>query len=310
MTVAPYHDGELLVQARAGVAREAAKVGAILRDTVPPAARAFIAGREMLVVASVAPGGAVWASILAGSPGFAVATGDRAVRIDAAPAPDDPLGDSLRAGASVPLGLLAIEFATRRRMRLNGAGRLTPGGAIEVEAAQVYSNCPKYIQARAVEPRPNAPRPTAVSDAGALTEAQRHWVEAADTFFIASAHPTGGADASHRGGRPGFLRAPGADRLRFPDYPGNNMYNTLGNLAVHPAVGMLLLDFENGRTLQLTGTASVRWGDHAGDAPRRPDPPRWVDVRIHRVIETADAVPWRYPLLEPSPFNPPVAAIE
>jgi hypothetical protein len=308
MPTSPYHDGERLVQTRAGVLREAARLGPAVRDTIPPAAAAFLAGREMLVVGSVAPDGAVWASLLAGPPGFAAATDERTVRVDAAPRPADPLAAALAAGGGepIPVGVLAIEFATRRRMRLNGLARRAPGCALQIETSQVYSNCPKYIQARSVEPRPHLQTPTVVSDAGVLTDSQRRWVESADTFFIASAHPTGGVDASHRGGRPGFLRAAGADRLSFPDYHGNNMFNTLGNLAVHPAAGLLLLDFDRGRTLQITGIASIDWAEGADELSSPPRPPRQVDVRIRRVIETADAIPCRYPLLERSPFNPPL----
>ena len=68
-----------------------------------------------------------------------------------------------------------------------------------------------------------------------LSAAQRARIGAADTFFIASAHPEGGADASHRGGRPGFVRVTGQRSLAFPDYPGNNMFNTLGNLTADQA---------------------------------------------------------------------------
>ena len=61
-------------------------------------------------------------------------------------------------------------------------------------------------------------------------QSQRAWVAAADTFFIASAAPGGGADASHRGGNPGFVRVRDAATLEWPDYSGNTMFNTLGNI--------------------------------------------------------------------------------
>ena len=291
-----YHDGERLVQARAGVTDRAAKLVGMFQAEIPPAARAFLAGREMLVVGSVAPGGAVWASLLAAAPGFVRAIDDRVVRVDAVPAPGDPLRDVLRPGAPpVPVGLLAIDIATRRRMRLNGTARLAAGGWVEIRAGQVYSNCPKYIQARSVRPLAREPHPTIVNDSTALSDAQRQLIEKADTFFIATAHPEAGVDASHRGGNPGFVRVAGAGDICFPDYPGNNMFNSLGNIAVNPAAGLLFVDFAAGRTLQVTGEASVTW-----------DGGRQVRVRVSRVIETAGVLPHAYNFLEPSPFNPPV----
>ena len=84
----------------------------------------------------------------------------------------------------------------------------------------------------------------------------------ADTFFLGTTNPERGSDTSHRGGAPGFVRVDG-DRLWWPDYPGNNLFNSFGNLAVDPEAALLFFDFDTGRTLQLSGTAEVDW-DAAG----------------------------------------------
>jgi predicted pyridoxine 5'-phosphate oxidase superfamily flavin-nucleotide-binding protein len=123
----------------------------------------------------------------------------------------------------------------------------------------------------------------------------RALVAGADTFFIASWHPGGGADASHRGGRPGFVRVLDDTTLEFPDYPGNNMFNTLGNLVGHPRAGLLFVDFERGDLLQLTGRAQVLW---------KPDTA--VRVAIEEVLETPRGGSLRFELVEPSPVNPPL----
>jgi predicted pyridoxine 5'-phosphate oxidase superfamily flavin-nucleotide-binding protein len=163
-------------------------------------------------------------------------------------------------------GLLAIEFATRRRMRVNG--RLHHEGAtLVVETREVYSNCPQYIT-----PQPVAVPCLAPAEASAaLTEEQRAFVRNANTFFIATRHPEAGADASHRGGLPGFVEV-ADDRIRWPDYRGNNMFNTLGNLAVDPRCGLLFTDFR--RTLQVTGRASIIWEGTT----------RTVELRVESVL--------------------------
>ncbi len=75
------------------------------------------------------------------------------------------------------------------------------------------------------------------SGKGALGSAQADMVCRADTFFVATHHeadaddPVGvkaGNDISHRGGPPGFVKLDGLDRLRWPDYIGNNFFQTLG----------------------------------------------------------------------------------
>ena len=81
-----------------------------------------------------------------------------------------------------------------------------------------------------------------------------------DTFFLGTTHPEFGNDASHRGGPAGFVRAD-AHTVSWPDFPGNNMFNSLGNLAVDPAAALLFIDFPTGRTLQVSGEAAVQWAD-------------------------------------------------
>jgi uncharacterized protein len=260
----PYHPGELEVQRTAGVSEDAERLGEIIGDALPPTVGRFLAEQQVVVAASVDGEGRVWASLLAGPPGFIRAVDDEHLAIDSRLAPADPLARNL--AARTELGLLVIDFARRRRLRVNGRA-VQDGNRIFLTVQQAYANCPKYIHPRQVEPV----RGSASSDrqATALDAAQQAWITAADTFFIASYHPQGGADASHRGGSPGFVSVHGPGSLSFPDYPGNNMFNTLGNIAAQPRVGLLFLDFAAGATLQLTGRASLDWKDEAGSGARR-----------------------------------------
>ena len=172
----------------------------------------------------------------------------------------------------------------------------------------LYANCPKYIQAREPETGGNETglRDRITLRSRELTDGQRSLVSDADTFFIVSAHPEGGADTSHRGGNPGFIRFVDENTLEFPDYSGNTMFNTmsntLGNIAVNPSVGLLLLDFEGGGTLQLTGKAQIVWD--AGRAARFTGAERVVEFRVEEAVEARGAVPLRWRFEGYSPFNP------
>jgi hypothetical protein len=84
--------------------------------------------------------------------------------------------------------------------------------------------------------------------------------------------------------------------LEFPDYPGNNMFNTLGNLVVHPRAGLLFVDFERGDLLQLTGSARILW-----------EPETTVRLTVEEIREVEAGCPLRYELVEPWPGNPPRA---
>jgi predicted pyridoxine 5'-phosphate oxidase superfamily flavin-nucleotide-binding protein len=248
-----FHEGELSVQRRAGVAAEAERVGRIIGDTVPAAFAAFLAARDFVIVATRDGDGAVTASILTGVRGFARAMDERSVRVEPAGGHRQRVFADVAADPHV--GMLAIDFTARRRIRVNGMAS-RDGDALRIVTNEVYGNCPQYIARHdGMVSLPDLPAPAAQAS---LTEEQRTWIESAATFFIATAHPGAGADASHRGGDPGFVRAD-ERRIAWPDYSGNNMFTTLGNLEVNPRCGLLFLDFDHGRTLQIGGRASIAW---------------------------------------------------
>ncbi len=296
----PFHSGELAVQERAGVRDRAARVGGSIHGEVPPAAKAFLEQRRFVVLATVGSDGRPWASIVTGPPGFARAPVPSEIRIDANPFPGDPLAGSL--GASRFAGLLAIDLATRRRMRVNGRLEWVAGGPLVIRADQVYANCPKYIQRRAAEEESPPARPAPARRAGSLSETQRAWIRRADTFFIASVHPEEGADASHRGGPPGFITVEG-NRLVWPDYAGNLMYNTLGNIVAHPWAGLAVPDFRTGSLLLLSGRAAIDWA--ADRAAAVPGAERLVQLEVDEVVEIGNVLP-SAEAVDYSPFNPPL----
>lgn len=295
-----YHEGERAVQERAGVAAMAVRIGRGIHPTIPVAAAEFLGEQRMVVAAAVDPHGRVWASPLSGPPGFARAMDQNTVEVDAWPAPGDPLGAALRDGGAI--GLLAIDLATRRRMRVNGRLEARPNG-LRVRTEQVYANCPKYIQAR--QPGAESPaegRVPVVTRVATLSAARRAWLGTVDTFFIASSHPEGGTDVSHRGGQPGFVHVVDERRLLFPDYAGNMMFQTLGNLASDPRAALLFLDFTTGDTIHLTGQAQVHW--EGPEVTRFAGAQRAVTFTMEDGVEiTGGALSWGA-LVEYSPFNP------
>ena len=89
----------------------------------------------------------------------------------------------------------------------------------------------------------------------------RLFIESRIFFFLATADDEGRADCSFKGGAAGFIRVSAADELVFPDYDGNGMFKSLGNIAVNPSVGLLFLDFEKPRRLRVNGTCTVSRDD-------------------------------------------------
>ena len=273
-----FHAGEIAIQERAGARDRASRIAGSVHRDIPDIARAFLERRRSVVLATADSSGRPWASVLSGPAGFASVPDPRTVRLEAVPTTGDPLAENL--GVSEVAGLLAIDLATRRRMRING--RLAGGnGSILIRADQVYSNCPKYIQPRDGEPLAGPERGLPVR-AGGLTDGQRAWIRGADTFFVATLNPGEGADASHRGGPAGFVSVEG-DRLTWPDYAGNMMYNTLGNIEVHPRAGLLFPDFDRGTLLLLTGRAGIDW--LAGGRAAAAGAQRLIHLEVEETVE-------------------------
>ena len=142
--------------------------------------------------------------------------------------PDDPVRRRLAVGRDV--GVLAIELASRRRLRINGTIEALLTDEIRMWCAKAFPTAPSTSSGASHSTRPQRQRARTVSESGrAVDEDRLALVESADTAFVGSLHPTRGVDASHRGGAPGFIRVVDATTLRVADYPGNGMFMTLGN---------------------------------------------------------------------------------
>jgi predicted pyridoxine 5'-phosphate oxidase superfamily flavin-nucleotide-binding protein len=294
-----YHEGELTAQTRAGVGSDGLAADAMYRAVMPTGVQRFLSAQQLAVLSTMDAEGRVWASMRSGPPGFLHPLDESTVEIGGYSHPSDPLLANLTAHAEA--GMIVIHLAARHRVRLNGTARTLPDGRIVLSTRQVYGNCPQYIQARVViGDRAVSPAPARFGKR--LDRRQQHSIEQADTLFIATAHPQSGADASHRGGRPGFVCVGSETRLLFPDYRGNNMFNTLGNIVSNPRTGLLFPDFQSGGGLQLSGSARILWDD-----PRVKQfeaAQRLVEFDIERVIELPEATLLRFEFQSYSPILP------
>ena len=297
----PFHEGELAIQRRLGIDQKMDRSGRRgIRTYLPDQHREFFAQLPFVMVGTVDRTGQPWASILTGRPGFLATPDDRTLTIAARPLPGDPA--TLAPGAAI--GLLGIEPSTRRRNRANGTITRADETGISVEIHQSFGNCPKYIQARTPEPIDATPVTAPPRVGTGLEDADRALIAAADTFFIATAHIAagagfgGGADVSHRGGKPGFVRVEG-NHLTVPDFIGNFLFNTLGNLAVEPRAGLLFPDYATGDLLYLAATGEIVWD--GPEVERLDGAQRLIRLDVTRTIRLAGALPFRWSAPEFSP---------
>jgi len=300
----PFHGGELAVQERLGVKKKVARFGERgIRPFMPDQHREFVEELPFVFVASLDGEGQPWASMVWGLPGFVTTPDATTLKVAGNMAAGDPLSRNVVAGA--PVGVLGIELETRRRNRVNGTVVDRNSDGFTVHVTQSFGNCQKYIQVRHAKYRRDpAARAGAVPrlEGEHLSADARRIVSAADTFFIASrsAHPAEGAhgegvDVSHRGGLPGFaaLADDGpATVITFPDYVGNFLFNTLGNIQTDPQVGLLFVDFDHGSLLSLVGRAEIIWDGPEVSAVAGAQ--RLVRVTLRSGVLMDDALPFSF----------------
>ncbi|GJL73361.1 MAG: hypothetical protein NMNS01_25600 [Nitrosomonas sp.] len=303
----PFHHGEREIQARLGVREQVEDIGQrFIRDYMPDQHRAFYAQLPFLFIGTIDKKGRPWASVLAGRPGFAhTPTPDR-LKIDTSLIYGDPLKDNLALGPQV--GLLGIDYESRRRNRLTGRLAMINGDGFEIKVDQTFGNCPQYIQSRSFELLPEVDtigEVRALQPLKRLDDRAREIISKADNFYIAtnysknSENPSHGTDVSHRGGKPGFVRIEDDQTFIFPDFSGNNHFNTVGNIMMNPLAGLLFIDFKSGDLLYLTCTAKIIWDSEERQAFDGAE--RLVRFTLDEGLLIKNGMPIRWHFLEYSP---------
>jgi ferredoxin-NADP reductase/predicted pyridoxine 5'-phosphate oxidase superfamily flavin-nucleotide-binding protein len=270
LKASPFHKGEIAVQNRMGVRDRMEKFGRqVIRDHMLEQHRDFFQQLPFVFVGHSDTSGWPWASILFGDANLIHSPDPKTLDIEAMPVVGDPLSKSLQQG--VQLGLLGLDLPTRRRNRLSAhvlsCKSLSPETTkLRLRVDQSFGNCPQYIQTRDMQKvDPISSETPTVQELSEFDDEAMELIRNSDTFLVASSVAGGsgeaseGADVSHRGGRPGFIRVDNTKTLTIPDFIGNNHFNTFGNFVENPRAGLLFIDFERGHILTVTGTVEMIW---------------------------------------------------
>lgn len=273
----PFHQGELKVQKLAKESDIAQRNAGVISNKILPGAISFIGQQNILVISSIDIQGKVWVSLLIGNPGFITAPNNTSLQLDSRNIInncDDPLWQNIKINPKV--GILVIELSTRRRFRVNGSIQAINKRLFSIKVEQAYPNCPRFIQRRRLGFSKDVIEHCVplISKGSDLSTEHFNIIQKADLFFVGSGcfiekatgatHPHNKfdqfcCDASHRGGSPGFVEIIDKKRILIPDYKGNSLFNTLGNIHAYPKAGLIFIDFEQAKLLQITGNATILW---------------------------------------------------
>jgi uncharacterized protein len=137
---------------------------------------------------------------------------------------------------------------------------------------------------------------------GTFTAEDRAFIAGSRMFFLGTADADGFPDCSYKGGRPGFVQVPDGNTLEIPDYDGNGMYRSWGNVRVNPRVALLFIDFETPRRLRVNGRAQILHDPSL--LARHPGAVFVVRVHAERIFPNCPRYIHRMQLVEESVYAP------
>ncbi len=117
-----------------------------------------------------------------------------------------------------------------------------------------------------------------------LDDEQIAFIETLPFFFMATSDNAGHLQCNFKGGGPGILIAQNRTTLCYPEFPGNDMMLSVGNMLVNPHIGMLGISFEKRRRIKINGTAAIV------DAKGHPLLSRWPDARLFVIIRIEQVI--------------------
>lgn len=309
-----FHSGELAAQDKAGTRGIAAELSVGKSDSLNFSANhdAFLAAQSFAVISSVdMDSGRVWVTPLFAKEGdlSAVSESEISLSVDCIPE-----GDVLRNVASkAPLSLLGIDLNRRIRHRISGYAIAPSNKAdtrLHFQVNEYSPNCPKYINRRELVPDTDNPdsvvKHAIRHERSTLTESDKAFIQSMDTLWIGSYAPEAGADCNHRGGKPGFIRVTSPTTIEWPEYRGNGMFFTSGNLESYDRAGVTFVDFETGSMIQMTGRAVVDWnydGQYEGAT-------RLMKFDIEHLVRIDQVTTHRWTRIDYSPYNPVISGTE
>ena len=301
-----FHDGEIAVQKRAGERESARRNSVGISSRITTAALPFLARQRLLALTIAGDDGYLWTSVWCGQPGFVTSADGQRVSFRRAlmsVSPDDPVLNRLAIGREV--GMLAIELASRRRLRMNGTIEATSDDEIRIVVRESVPQLPQIHPAAPASttcPRRQRAQHSVNPDAR-WTKTVAALVESADTAFVGSLHPNarGGCLTPRR--RTGFhprRRCDDAARGRLSGQRHvHDARQFRGRFTSEPGRGRFRA--RPGRLLFGLGTRSVlTWRIHS----TRPEAPAAIGISPCESGFKSICPAARWQLLDASPFNP------
>ena len=259
-----YQEGQFALQRITGEEEIAQDRLAMVQPSIHERSIPFIEKQIFAFLGSEDANGSLWLSLLIGEKGFISVPSLQEVKLDldkVVTNREDIVFTNIKTKPTV--GLLFHQAAKRARYKAWGIAS-EKDNQLSFDIKMGYKSCPKHIQKERIalpeESKALVPSFTKGNDLGS---SEKDWIIKSHTFFVTTQSKKGAVESAHRGGNPGFIEIMDDGRLRIPDYFGNSIYSTLGNIYNNPKAALLFIDYDNGETLQLSGSAVIQFDQNS-----------------------------------------------
>jgi len=250
-----FHEGEYHIQKVMSVAKSANALSSMIKDTIPEIASYFLEDLKFCVLAISTKNDDIFTSVVYDNNSFIKTIDHNSFSINLKNKSYIP--EIFFKETMLNIGMIGLDFLNAKRIRINGKAHIK-NNEIIVFIDEIYSNCPKYIKKRNLLKDLKLLDKSNVINELELNQNLINIISNSDTFFLASGHTEKGLDVSYKGGEKGFVKVISSKKLYFDDLPGNNLYNTLGNIYTNPYINMFFIDFEKNDTYNIIAKASIQ----------------------------------------------------
>ncbi|WP_121626815.1 pyridoxamine 5'-phosphate oxidase family protein [Poseidonibacter antarcticus] len=250
-----FHEGEYHIQEIMGVRKSSDTLSSMIKDNIPPIASKFLKDLNFCIITISTKKDDLFTYTVYNHNNFIEIVNQSQISINLENHSYIP--KEFYNIKNINIGMIGLNFEKAMRIRINGKGKIK-SNKLYLSIDEIYSNCPKHIKRRVLQEDTKILENQTIQKGRKLNEEIINIISNIDTFFIATSHKEKGLDVSHKGGNKGFLKVLETNQLAFKDVPGNNLYNTIGNIYTNPNINIFFIDFKNYDTYHIKGIASIK----------------------------------------------------
>lgn len=249
-----FHKGEYHIQEVMGVRKSADTLSSNIKNSIPSIAAQFLENLNFCVISIALKNTKQFTFIVYDIKPFITVIDDKNIVISLTH--HTYIHKEFLLLNNAPFGFIGLDFERKMRIRINGNVNSSKE-KLEVSINQIYSNCPKYIAKKFFKNELKIKDKQKVEKLVQINSEFINLLANCDTFFISSKHNTYGLDVSYKGGEKGFISVISNDTLQFVDLPGNNLFNTIGNIYSNPNIQLIFIDFQRGDIYHISAVANI-----------------------------------------------------